>query len=880
MAGEPIERASLCLPDITRGVVSHQGEDGFGGILKQYYNTPENDALERLVLLKKRLRDANYHDFWTALLREVCDIGHAQCGFVAKPADPDPSSTAVGVPLLGDPGSDILGVGFYLNSGGDVDQMHHNYRYHVQGTSCIHMQNDKVFLIPERLTDFVKDGWDKMPWENSEAYLGIPISHGGNPVAHFAMVWTAEGAAKRKLSWAFLEMFMHGLEDMILGRLLEDKGAAEEAKRKLQVSTRIVPIDAITASQTLKPYARSLSHELRSPMQGVVGMLDMMYSTVVDAIASQMYPKAAAVFEELKANMETAQDSSKRAVEAVDNVVHAYDLNMQMPETPLENNDSAELANAPLFAPLADPFRPDIVIEGSGIPLVAATNKRQRDDEVGFHPGPPMKRLPSITEGGLRKVYDDCSSPTTSIVAEADETSTIDLDTTERHHFSQSPSPSFPLASPDGVMRTPAVSPPPLFNKNLTSDRRQISTRSFIRNLVDQAIRSMRPVDKVRVPHNMGEIIYVKTEGPRGDIDEVTIDVVVSPEMPERIITKELHLTFAVMKVVDNAIKFTPSGEITVSMRLSRNRQLVEISVIDTGCGISEESKEHLFKPHFQEDATISRSRDGLGLSLFNAKAHVRRSLSGEMTLERSSISGPSKGSEFLIRFPLEVHRDRASSLPPKTPAQLIDSPTISPRASPQLHSHHAINGYASYPSPGLPTRPFDPIPPPALVSRPPTKKSSFDRDLASRIPLTFLVAEDNAVNRSILVSYLKKLGYAATSISIAFDGAEAVEQYTASLSAGGVPIDAVLMDLWMPNVDGYEATERILEMAAARKGSGEGECEEGPVVFAVSADITSDSLARAKGAGMRGFVSKPYRVMDIQKLIVEHFGDREEEVR
>ena len=36
-------------------------------------------------------------------------------------------------------------------------------------------------------------------------------------------------------------------------------------------------------------------------------MLDMMYSTVVDAIASQMYPKAASVFEELKANMETAQ---------------------------------------------------------------------------------------------------------------------------------------------------------------------------------------------------------------------------------------------------------------------------------------------------------------------------------------------------------------------------------------------------------------------------------------------------------------------------------------------------------------------------------------------------------------------------------------------
>lgn len=540
---------------------------------------------------------------------------------------------------------------------------------------------------------------------------------------------------------------------------------------------------------------------------------------------------------------------------------------MQMPETPLANNDSADLANPPLFAPVADPFRPDIVIEGSGISL--ATNKRQRDDEVGFHPGPPMKRLPSITEGGLRKVYDDCSSPTTSTVAEVDETSTVDLDTTDRQHFSQSPSPSFPLASPDGIMRTPAVSPPPLFNKNLSSDRRQVHTRSFIRNLVDQAVRCMRPVDRVRVPHELGETIYVKTEGPRGDIDELTINVVVSPEVPERIITKELHLTFAVMKVVDNAIKFTPNGEITVTMRLSRNSQLVEISVIDTGCGISEESKEHLFKPHFQEDATISRSRDGLGLSLFNAKAHVRRSLRGEMTLERSEIDGPGKGSEFLIRFPVEVYRERTrrASLSPKTPAKTISSPAISPHGSPELPTQTNTNGYASYPSPGLPTRPFVPIPPPAL-SRPP-KKSSFDRDLASRIPLNFLIAEDNAVNRNILTGYLKKLGYAAESISVAFDGAEAIEQYTASLTASTPPIDAVLMDLWMPNVDGYEATERILEMAPRRPG-------EAPVVFAVSADITSDSLARAKGAGMRGFVSKPYRVMDIQKLIVEHFGDRE----
>lgn len=308
MAGtSAVELVAPCLPHTARGIEAHQGENGFCGIFKQYCNTPENDALKRLTLLKKKLRDTNNRDFWTILLREVCDVGQAQCGFVSKRAPPDPEHMAMEEPLLGEPGTDLLAVGFYINGGGLVDHMYHDYRYHIKDTSCMHMGNDKVFLIPERLSDFIQDRWESLPWNNSEACLGIPLSREGKPFARFAMVWTAEGAVKRNLSWAFLEMFMHGLEDMILERLLEDKDAAEEANRNLHLSTQIVPIDAIAASQSLKPYARSLSHELRTPMQGVVGMLDIMYSTVLDAIASQMYPKATVVFEELKANIETAQ---------------------------------------------------------------------------------------------------------------------------------------------------------------------------------------------------------------------------------------------------------------------------------------------------------------------------------------------------------------------------------------------------------------------------------------------------------------------------------------------------------------------------------------------------------------------------------------------
>jgi CheY-like chemotaxis protein len=100
-----------------------------------------------------------------------------------------------------------------------------------------------------------------------------------------------------------------------------------------------------------------------------------------------------------------------------------------------------------------------------------------------------------------------------------------------------------------------------------------------------------------------------------------------------------------------------------------------------------------------------------------------------------------------------------------------------------------------------------------------------------------------------------------------AYDGVEAVHQYRASLSRPpDKRVNAVLMDLWMPNMDGYEATEKILKMAR--------DMGETLAVMAVTADITSESLERAKETGMKGFISKPYKVLDIEHLILEHFRD------
>ena len=141
------------------------------------------------------------------------------------------------------------------------------------------------------------------------------------------------------------------------------------------------------------------------------------------------------------------------------------------------------------------------------------------------------------------------------------------------------------------------------------------------------------------------------------------------------------------------------------------------------------------------------------------------------------------------------------------------------------------------------------------------------DTDLGEKIPLKIMIVEDNAVNRMVLQGYLAKLGYEKGEILNAYDGMEAVAEFERSIAAG-TEIDLILMDLWMPNMDGYQATEAIHKLAKDRS-------LPSPAIIAVTADITADSLERAKVTGMNGYISKPYKVTELQERITDHFGEK-----
>ena len=520
-------------------------------------------------------------------------------------------------------------------------------------------------------------------------------------------------------------------------------------------------------------------------------------------------------------------------MEAADNVVHAYDMDLKMPETPLTPTLS-EGSNHFVISEASSSQRQSPIPE-SRTESSYMSRKRGEPEEPNFHPGPPLKRMYTMTEAEiLRKYYPD-DSPVS-----CGECGT--LGTTENDLNYQSPT-------------YEKRGSPNITSSMLSPNHRLVVTRDFMRTLVTEALRSGHPTREVHTETDSGETFEVTTTGSRGEVQDRKVYLNIESSIPGIIITDEHHLQFALKKIVDNAIKFTDSGSITITIKLGKNLKIIEIWVVDTGCGITEESKCNLFKPHFQEDASISRSRDGLGLSLFNAKAHVRKNLGGDITLERSNTDGPLRGSEFLVRLPISLLDAENMDTP------LVGTPPLSHQQtylpSPGTESKMSLDGISRTASPAPASRKSPPKSSP--------KRTAFNPKLNEEYPLNILIAEDNAINRNVAVGSLGKLGYSTANVTIAFDGVEAVRHFKNSLSKPiGEQFDAILMDIWMPNMDGYEATREILGLATLS--------EKATKIIAVTADITGECLSRAEACGMQGFLPKPYKVLDIERLIVQHF--------
>ncbi|HEX8772657.1 MAG TPA: ATP-binding protein [Pyrinomonadaceae bacterium] len=130
--------------------------------------------------------------------------------------------------------------------------------------------------------------------------------------------------------------------------------------------------------------------------------------------------------------------------------------------------------------------------------------------------------------------------------------------------------------------------------------------------------------------------------------------------------------------------------------------------------------------------------------------------------------------------------------------------------------------------------------------------QSRVERDLAERLPLRVLLAEDNVVNQRVALHVLSLMGYEA---DVAANGAEALE------ALGRRRYDLVLLDVQMPVMDGLEAARRI------REGWAEA---ERPRLIAMTASAMQGDREKCLLAGMDDYLTKPISIGDIRAVLLK----------
>jgi len=135
-------------------------------------------------------------------------------------------------------------------------------------------------------------------------------------------------------------------------------------------------------------------------------------------------------------------------------------------------------------------------------------------------------------------------------------------------------------------------------------------------------------------------------------------------------------------------------------------------------------------------------------------------------------------------------------------------------------------------------------------AAREPRKEVTLDCGMAERLPLSILVAEDNAVNQKVVLRILARMGYRADLAGNGVEVLDALERQN---------YDLILMDVHMPELDGIETTHRILQRFRDR---------ERPRIIAMTADAMHGDRDKCLHAGMDGYLSKPIYIQELRAAL------------
>ncbi|MCE9608333.1 MAG: response regulator [Planctomycetia bacterium] len=282
--------------------------------------------------------------------------------------------------------------------------------------------------------------------------------------------------------------------------------------------------------------------------------------------------------------------------------------------------------------------------------------------------------------------------------------------------------------------------------------------------------------------------------------DEMGIELCVRSEgvVPASVVGDPTRIRQIITNLLGNAIKFTERGSVTVVARFaSTPTSTMEIDVIDTGIGMTVDAQSRIFEPFVQADASTSRRFGGTGLGLIISR-RLAALLGGDVSIVYSE---PDVGTCFRLCLPIEIE-----SVSPVADVGSVEE----------------------------------------IVAKKEIGSTNWEQSL---VEMKLLVAEDGLDNQRLIFHYLKRAGAETV---LAENGIEAVA-FAEAADRAGRPFDAVLMDMQMPLMDGYEATKSLRQHQYRGR------------IIAVTAHAMAGDKRQCIEAGCDDYLTKP---IDRRQLI------------
>ena len=271
--------------------------------------------------------------------------------------------------------------------------------------------------------------------------------------------------------------------------------------------------------------------------------------------------------------------------------------------------------------------------------------------------------------------------------------------------------------------------------------------------------------------------------------------------VPSQITTDAYRLRQILLNLIGNAIKFTQRGSVEIVARVvpSARQSCLQVDVIDTGIGIPKEKLECVFDPFVQADNSVTRQFEGTGLGLA-ISARLAKALGGDVTV----TSELGVGSTFTVTV------------------ETGDLENVSLLSSPLADGIQAGEDDT-------------------------TASETF-----SLRPGRVLLAEDGHVNRKLIATILERAGLLVTAVE---NGELAVELATAE------DFELILMDMQMPVLNGYEATERLRRQGITTP------------IIALTAHVMHGDREKCLAAGCSDYLSKPVAIDALVASVAKVLG-------